>query len=231
MYCKGENCEFYAGIDGYCSSCISLKDNNNNYKKNLMKTKITDENVINFMETLIHTSNTSGKEICLICDEINVETHSKFACICNPQVCLSCLDKTSLCPNCNENQYYILNNNQIKYLLENNCKEKSILITLNKIIKNNQIKGNLSVKNLISSAKEIKEVYEELDKKITLDYRHMNNIFSFAFDIWNIPQTLNNKGNTAYCYKAMNITKNSYIDFWNNRFNCAKMNQNIHTIE
>jgi hypothetical protein len=43
----------------------------------------------------------------------------------------------------------------------------------------------------------------------------------------NLIKKLNDKDNTAYCYKAMNITKNSYNDFWYNRFNCATMKQDV----
>lgn len=228
MYCKSDNCEYYASKDGYCSCCENLLKNNDSYKKQIKKTKINDVQVNEFLKTSIHTANLSDKETCIICHNEKVKTYSKFACLCYPQVCLHCLDKIHNCPICNENKYYMLSKSQIKYLLENNCSDKSLTKIFIKIIKYNHISvGLFSVKNLVASAKDITEVYEELDKKITLDYDHANNIFSFAFDTWKIPTNLNKKPNTAHCYKAMNIFNNSYYDFWYNRFGCATMNRNL----
>jgi hypothetical protein len=230
MYCK--NCDYMASRDGYCSFCYDKENNTDYYKSRIMKNTLENTDIDNFFLTCIHSTNQSGKETCVVCLE-EKKTCSKFACLCYPVVCLECISKLSQCPICKENQYFLLTKKQIESLIRNKYNNKIIIEILNKLVKENDIKGNISVKNLITTAEVITSVFEDLDKKITLNYNDMNTIYSFAYDIWNIPEFINDKPNTAYCYKGtMNgkDTKN-YNYFYNYRFNLAYINRDKFEIE
>jgi len=217
------NCfKYYEYMDNLCSFCYGEKNNTDYYRSYIKKLDLTDNDVIQFYNTGIHSINKSGKELCVACQEPNI-TYSKFNCNCYPMLCNICLKKVNRCPYCNENSFFKLSENDIKHILFNNFNIEIFNEILLKIIKKNNIKGNISIKNLICTSSIVTKIYEELDKLLEFDHWHQNNIYSFAIDLWNIPPALNNKNNVAHCYKGgvLNYISKSYNYFNKYRFNCA----------
>lgn len=174
------------------------------------------------MEEYLCCSPKKGKTSCDKCEEVT-PVYSKFACKCTPSYCDSCLENIKNCPNCNSNQYFILSENQIEILIRNKFEVKSVYKIFAQIIYKYKPIGKISLKNLIAKASDITNVYEKLSKQITLNYLDLNNIYSFAADIWKIPERVADNPNTAFCYKTMslNYLNSGYSQFLSNRWNCS----------
>lgn len=174
------------------------------------------------MDEYFLCSSIQGKTICKNCDTVK-SLYSKFACTCTPSYCEDCLDNIKNCPDCESNQYFILSDNQIESLIKNKFSVIAVYKILADIVVKNNISGKFSLKNFVAKASDITRIYENLNKQITLCYLDTNNIYSFAADIWNIPERLCCEPNTAFCYKTMNINHfgSGYFKFLSYRWNCS----------
>jgi len=190
-------------------------------------------------DTILHSKQEeyfccSPKKGKTVCKECNLEKpiYSKFVCVCEPLFCESCIETIKNCPSCNSNKYCILSEDQIELMLRKKLDPKTIFKIFCKFVITNKITGPFSLKNLVAKSETITKVYSKLDKLITLNYEDKNNIFSFAADLWNIPEKINNEPNTAYCYKTMSISYfgDGYYKFCKNRWNCASVDLSMYEL-
>jgi len=168
-----------------------------------------------------------GKTVCIKCNETK-PIYSKFQCKCTPTYCEDCLENIKTCSKCNSNQYFVLSEKQIENLIKNRFEVKTVYKIFFEIWNKHKVSGKMSLKNLVAKASDITNVYESLSKQITLNYLDMNNIYSFAADIWKIPEKVASQPNTAFCYKTMslNYSNGGYLQFLNNRWNCSTLELN-----
>jgi len=54
---------------------------------------------------------------------------------------------------------------------------------ITKIINTNNLTGEISIDNLVATSEDITNVIEEVAKKQTINYKHLNNIYTFALDL------------------------------------------------
>ncbi len=183
---------------------------------------------MSWIDDLIHTTITGD---CMECDKKpnfirlgEIDLYNKYTCKCIPSLCKECLKKHNRCPQCKKNAYYKLNKDQIKSILISNFDEKNFLKIISKIVTDYNVYGVFSIDNLVASSSDITDALNEVYKTKTITYDHLNNIYTLAYDIWNIPDYVAGQTNTAYCYKnTMNNPPKTYKSFIEFRYGCTTM--------
>lgn len=221
--CKTNNCDYYSTQDqqGFCSLCYRKEFN----IPLLQNTILENSNL--WVNENIHNNNIGD---CISCDKKpnfirigEIDLYNKFNCDCKPSLCKKCLYTYKNCPLCNANAYYKLSRPEIEYLIMNNFDQKSFMKIILNIINAYNIKGHISNDNLIAPSKYITDAIENVAKKYTVNYETFNNAYTFAFDIWNIPEKVAGQQNTAYCYKStMNDPPKTYKSFKDLRYGFTK---------
>lgn len=218
LTCK--KCDKFVGhMDNLCNECYCIvnKIPINIKKKPHIMTKEEIDLMVNFG---LHSKNTGKCKICLTSDSI---LYSKFACICESHVCLSCLNEINVCPTCKANKYGKINDAEVEKILLSNCNDVVVKkILLDWIKRNNVHDGIVTLRNCITTANNITKIVKNNWEKIDTSSDIFIEIYSLAVDPLNAPKYINNKYiGFVHCYKG--FSKQSYYKSFNDRFGMSKV--------
>lgn len=227
MFCK--NCEYYATEKqkGYCSICYK-KEFNIILSLEERRKEESPEKIKLWVDHLIHDT---IKGCCISCNN-KTDLYNKFLCDCDPIFCMDCLKNEINCRVCKQLPYFRLSKDQLIALTMSNCNEKTIMKVIAKISQTNELSNSIiTIDNLVATSEEISYAVNKVAKTQTVNYSHFNNIYSFALDLWNIPDKIANQPNTAHCYKStFNEPPKTYQTFLRCRFGASTIKKSEYKI-
>jgi hypothetical protein len=229
MKCIG--CKSFYSIskqNNYCSYC-SIKNTDPQKFKDITIQKIfnMELNILQFVETGIHTS---IKNDCTICLDENVKCCSKFNCFCYPSTCINCVHDLKKCPTCYATPFIKITKDQLALFITHPIEAPIILcdIYYDTIgLAEDEIDDKpFSFTHFITTTYEIVEVLEEHGFNLkSNDYQ----ICSPIFDITGFAVDLKRFSEISYpgmvvCYGGiMNIFTNNLIELDRLRFTGSRL--------
>lgn len=199
--CDREMCDYYGLVeqDNLCSFCFYDKYPNKRISvpPNWSELNISIETTNQWLtDSICLITKYSGE--CIICCEDNKHLAKKFCCVCEPNVCISCISKLNTCPTCRANKYYQLDKLKILFLIklmnyDDHHLRKNIYTFLTKQIIDFKISsGTISLRNFTAKVDDIIDcikIYQRLENR-DCNEDEIYNIFSFAIDPWNMDRAL-----------------------------------------
>lgn len=206
------HCKVYFSSDDsrYCSTCRKVYSETdydktifNNYE--YVNNNYTQEEIDYLYENICQQF--KDDLVCVCCFK-KTRCFNKFICKCIPTACINCKEIVDVCPLCKAPKLLIVLPDHLRSLIKNKFSTISLIKFIKKVCNFNNYKGDVfKFEQCIMKSDIILDTVAPYYKNILnfstyteMSYFNHTRCWGFAFDFWNVPDTLPHMTTPNYMY-------------------------------